>query len=337
MMVLETNFSNGCYVKSINSKFVDDDLVEVLGNSEDKRINLVTTVAAISRGNDNSKNPTARYKKLLKEAAPNMTINEIEESEHIDKAPGRPLEFSPVVTRVKFPTEDGGDYFLQSAIENMNIQVSGNVFLNDIMPFSYLDGDMLYTNMRALLSAGVQYKSIPYSYVTNYKIVEVKAPYFVFAQIRTHGKLSQVAVSERVVTEDEYWLPEGALHKVRTTLTSKHIEELKLNCIGCDKCRYGDRIDGATTIKELVDIFLELPIKKVQAILKIAGYHKEVYDRWPNHLKMKRWIIGGYTNDPKQWPHFLLEREAYEDKFTSWVQETTKEVAMNIKKVVCYG
>jgi hypothetical protein len=72
----------------------------------------------------------------------------------------------------------------------------------------------------------------------------------------------------------------------------------------------------------------------VQAILKIAGYHKEVYDRWPNHLKMKRWIIGGYMNDPKQWPHFLLEREAYEDKFTSWVQKTTKEVAMNIKKVI---
>jgi len=337
MKVTEVEYSNGCYVKSINARFLDENHECLLNVTEDIRTNMVTTIAAISRGNDGSKNPTSRYKKLLEEAAPNVSLKDLSKDGKVNKVAGRALEFAPVKLILKEPHDYNPNYYIGFNHRQLDIPVSKSVFLNDIMPFSYLENGFLYTNIRALVNAGVSYDLIPYSYIDNYEVVEVKAPYFAFAQVRTHGRLSQIAVSERVVKEDEYWLPEGTLHNVRTTLTSKYIKELNLNCIECTECMYGKRINACTTTKELTDIFLELPIAKVQKILKIAGYDKELYDRWPNHLKMKRWIIGGYTNDPKQWSHFLLEREAYPEKYKSWVQEATREVAENIKKVIIDG
>ena len=332
MKLMEKNFSNGCYVKDISP--YDNNLESILNNNEDIRVNIVTKVAAISRGNTESKNPIERYKKLLKEAAPNIDLTELKDGVKFDKVAGRPLEFAPVKLKVTFPEDDNALYYINTCHDGLKIPILRNAFLNKIMPFSYIEGNTLYTNIRTLVNAGIEYGLIPYTKVNNFRIVEVKAPYFVFAQIRTHGKLSQIAVSERVVKEDEYWLPEGALKQIKFKLTKDHIEDLNLNCDSHEFCKFGYRIHEVVTQNELIDIFLEMPIGKVKDILKIAGYHKEIYDRWPNHLKFKRWIMGGYMNDPKQWPHFLLEREAFENNYKSWVQETTKETAINIKEVI---
>ena len=345
MRVLEIEFSNGCYVKDIIYDLAThgDECGLLFNLNEEQRINMVTRVAAISRGKDKANNPTTRYGKLLNEAAPNIPIDtlNIMDGDGIGKAPGRPLEFAPVKLRheaitdiIDYKTNNVKIDYMLLLKDSFGVRVEKDIFFNDILPFSYLKDGWLYTNVRALVNAGIDYDLIPYEPTEGFNIIEVKAPYFVFAQIRTHGRLSQVAVSERVVTEDEYWLPEDVLIKVKTTLTKNLIEEMNLNCTSCDRCMFGKRIHGSTTIKELIGIFLELPIDKVQNILKIAGYDKELYNRWPNHLKFKRWVMGGYIQDPKQWPHFLLEREAYEDKYKSWVQETTKETALAIKKIL---
>jgi len=338
MKALEVEFSNNCYVKNITYDIeLNDERSEVLNLSEDQRIELVTRVAAISRGNDSAKNPTSRYGKLLKEAAPNVTIDDITDSDKdINKAPGRPLEFAPIKIKYDVVTE-----VLDCETESVRVEhvlvlnngfratIDTEVFLNNLIPFSFLKDGWLYTNIRALINSGISYDLIPYNPVTGFHVVEVKAPYFAFAQIRTHGKLSQVAVSERVVKEDEYWLPEGALERIQETLKEKGI-----NGFSCKSFVYCERMLKARTQKDLIDIMLSLPIIKIQNLLKDAGYHKEVYDRWPNHLKFKRWVMGGYMQDPKQWPHFLLEREAFEDRYKSWVQETTKDVALAIKQII---
>ena len=58
--------------------YVTDEVSTVSANganvNEENRIKFVTDLAAISRGNYESKNPEVRYKKLLKEAAPNINI-----------------------------------------------------------------------------------------------------------------------------------------------------------------------------------------------------------------------------------------------------------------------
>ena len=310
-----------------------------LNDTEETRINSVTKIAAISRGNDSAKKPASRYSKLLKEAAPNKRNGD----DKLPGAAGRPLEFAPiklcVIEDVNYKTVMLFGYSTDGVATEFVMSLPYIDYINELVPFSYVDEVSkhmftIHTNIRACLNAGIPYDKIPHTPVDNYRVVKVKAPYFVFAQIRTHGRLSQIAASERVITEDDYWLPDDVLVKVRTSLTTEHIEELKLNCVGCDGCKYGTRIHGATTISELADIFLELPVKKVQDILKLAGYHREIYNRWPNHLKYKTWIMGGYKNDPKAWQHFLLEREAYPDLYSSWVQEQTKEVACAIASVL---
>jgi len=340
MRVLDIEFSNGCYVKDITYDLAihDDDCNTIFNLNEEQRINMVTRVAAISRGKDKANNPTTRYSKLLNEAAPNVSMDTLDnmDSSNIKKAPGRPLEFAPVKLRYEVITDIIDcetnnvriDYMLLLK-DSFRVKVDKHVFFNDILPFSYLKDDWLYTNVRALVNAGINYDLIPYEPTEGFNIIEVKAPYFVFAQIRTHGRLSQVAVSERVVTEDEYWLPEDALERIKETLEKNGIDGI--NCMSLVYC---ERMLKARTQKDLIEIMLQLPIEKIQRLLKAAGYDKEVYDRWPNHLKFKRWVMGGYIQDPKQWPHFLLEREAYEDKYKSWVQETTKETALAIKKIL---
>jgi len=337
MKVTFTEFSNGCYVKDINYQIFGD--VDVPLNTDlDSRVNFVTSIAAISRGKDKSNSKYKRYDKLLKEAAPDLSFKELDVSNsEIGKVPGRPLEFAPVI--LDYHTTTVNDVYEVKVLHQISLKshvatLENEEFMNYIAPFSFIENGKLYTNIRALMAAGIKHDDIPFSHVTNYKAIEVKAPYFVFGQIRTHGRLSQIALSARVVEEDEYWLPEDVLSKVKKTLTYKHIEDMDLDCIGCDECKYSKRILDASSIDELVDIFLELPIGKVQNILKIAGYHKEIYDRWPNHLMYKRWIIGGYMNDPKAWSHFLLEREAYPELYSSWVQDTTRETAVAIKKVL---
>ena len=340
------------YVKTIEDKLGCK--YNEINTNRDSRINAVTAIAAISRGKDKSNNPEKRYQHLLKEAAPNISFYDLENANYdkLEHTAGRPLEFCPVVVRTmsrEILEEDGTTYIeTRLSLKDKPFYMESEDFINNIGKFGYIEtsdndksSDMgkLYINARALVNAGIKEEDIPYNKpeeLKDYFIAEIKAPYFVFAQLRTHGLLSQVAVSERVVESEEVWLPEDIfdrLEKVDTDLwrmisilpASYNTENINYQLDLAIKEKNPDR---------LIYIFEILPIDTVQKILKDLGYKKEIYQRWYNHMLYKTWIIGGYLNNPYHWGHFLLEREAYDNLLKSWVQPQTKETAKAIRKLI---
>lgn len=302
-------------------------------------IRTVTSCAAVSRGKNTSKNPKVRFGKLLKEAASNMSVEKIDsinEIIEIDKSAGRPLEFAPAV--LKYAINKGDNLIRVESLDGKALKhFTFPEFNNLIGEFSYLEDDTIYTNMRAVYNAGMDIEDVIGDYPEYYKhffIAKVRAPYFVFAQIRTHSKISQIAESARVLTHEDYWLPEDILERIKPILTPDFIEDNKLNCVGCDECKYADIILDATEIKEVVDVFLQLPVYKVVNILKEAKYPKEIYNRWPGFMEYKTWNMAGWLNDPNAWGHLLLEREAYPKLSKSWVQKQTKEVAQGLRDII---
>jgi hypothetical protein len=102
-----------------------------------------------------------------------------------------------------------------------------------------------------------------------------------------------------------------------------------------DKERYLMAMNEVNDKDGLVDFMLNtLTPEEGQSLLKAMGYKKEIYNRWPSHMKYKSWIIGGWLNNPYQWGHFLLEREAYPKLHNSWVQPQTAETAKAIRKLI---
>jgi len=327
------------YVKTIEDK-IGCKYNEINTNKEN-RIKAVTAIAAISRGKDKSTNPEKRYQHLLKEAAPNINFYDLENASYdkLEHTAGRPLEFCPVVFDV--------DTITSFKIDEEGNNISPIDFCNNISKFGYIEtsddksSDMgkLYINVRALINAGIKEEYIPYNKpeeLKDYFIAEIKAPYFVFAQLRTHGLLSQVAVSERVAKSEDVWLPEDIFDRLAKDDIPVWDTIAKL-CASYDKENLTFHIDLAIKEKSyerLIYMFKVLPIDAVQNILKDLGYKREIYQRWYNHMLYKTWIIGGYLNNPYQWGHFLLEREAYDNLLKSWVQPQTKEVAKAIRKLI---
>jgi len=325
------------YVRTIEDK-LGCSYCEINSNREN-RVNAVTSIAAISRGKDKSKNPEKRYQHLLKEAAPNYSFFDLleleEKGDKLEKVAGRPLEFCPVVINgynIISDIESNIPYAeLRLRLKDGEaLSMSHKDFSNTIGKFSYIEENIpdvweIYTNARALINAGIDESKIPFNRPTellNYFIVEVKVPYFVFAQMRTHGLLSQVAVSERVTEEDEYWLPSDLVDRV-----SKSNNPIK------------GILQGAKNKQEarerLYHLFFNgLSANNGKEVLKSLGYKKEIYNRYPSFLKYKTFIIGGWLNNPYQWGHFLLEREAFDRVLSSWTQEQTKETAKAIRKVI---
>ena len=335
-----TIYDKGIEVSNLYTNMSKDYRYGEYNLNEENRAEAVTTIAAISRGLDRSKNPKARMKKLLKEAAPDLSYTEIlSTTDKLKGVAGRPLEYAPVIVKYRHDT-------LYTLDGNL-IAIITNEDLFKLIRHSYCKSEIelglrltIYTNARALLHIGIRYEDIPYLDMSKvdirdrYFVCKVKAPYFVFAQIRTHGLLSQVAVSARVTEDDEYWLPDNIIDKLQENLDQKFIDLNDLNCFQYEQCKYGDRLLASKSIEEVKEIFLELPIDKVKVILKHIGYKAEIYNRWPSFMEYKSWMMGGWLIDPKGWGHFLLEREAYPDRISSWVQEETKITANLIRKLI---
>lgn len=335
-MVREINGTNGMgYVKTIEDKL--NVRYNNINSSEENRRSAVTSIAAISRGKDKSNNPDKRYQHLLKEAAPNISFYDLENMNYnkLEHVAGRPLEYCPVVLGYK--REFDMVYLIDLDNNTIIDKVHELKFMNDIVKFSHMTYDKIYTNLRALYNAGIEYNKIPYNKeINDYFICEVKAPYFVFAQMRTHGLLSQVAVSERVVDSEELWFPEDIFDRINKNDKALWYLIPKLSAM-YDKETITSQLDLAIkekSLSRLIHIFKTLPIDTVQQLLKDLGYKKEIYQRWYNHMLYKTWIIGGYLNNPYQWGHFLLEREAYDNLLKSWVQEQTKDTAKTIRRLI---
>lgn len=296
--------------------------VEEINYEGRSMIDVVTSIAAVSRGKDSSNNPEVRFENLLKEAS--------------NSTPGRPFEYYPVVL-------NGSMFKLGVLLTPLKIDgvtqpkaraIDMDVFLSKIARYSYIENTgeeyKIYTNARTLLKAGYTLKEIPATpnnELAKYKVVKIKCPMYIWAQLMTHCGLSKVSQSDRVTGSEEYWLPEDVFTKIR----SKR-EELSGTSLCFDRVtstlHYGD-FDGLLKI-----LLTEVSQEDAQLFFKELGYKREIWSRAPYYFKMKTFIMGGWKNDPNAWENLFLERGVYPDRWKTWAQRETVEVAKMIEAVV---
>jgi len=229
--------------------------------------------------------------------------------------PSRPLENIPV--KIYLEELEGGIWkiFAHHLDEEPILTTSTDRIL-DLMRHAYSSpmSDNFYvvhTNMRNLLQFGIDEKDIPYdSDIPQFVSFRIRAPYFVFAQIRTHGQLTQIAQSDRWSKENEYWLPAD----IEDRFKEKGI-------------LHADR-------EGILKYLLSLPPLRAQEILKEAGYPLEIYQRWPNHMKFKEWTLSGYIDDDKSIMHFLLQRKAYPELIKDKTQAQTAQVSKMMRELL---
>jgi hypothetical protein len=285
---------------------------EHANKNEDSRIEWVTSLAAVSRGKDKSNNPEVRYKSLMREAEGNM--------------PSRPLEFLPVVM--------DKDEFLKITSHATGIR-------RHIMRFSHYANNKIYTNMRALLYAGISYEDIPYNdEIKEFVAFKINSPMFVWAQIVTHTMLSTESQSDRVSEQNRYWLPEDLPDKIEllgkdVSYANEVIEQIYNDVEDIADAIAGEEIpaDADSFISYMTRIASQ---NDIQQLLKGIGYPREVWSRAPYYFKMKKFVITGWINDDLAWPHFLRERNAYADDGgpKNWTQPETAKYAKSIRQIL---
>lgn len=179
------------YVGLPTEGYVTDEVSTVptmLANlTQETREKFVTDLAAVSRGKDESKNPSARFKALLKEAAPNSKEDIVD---GFEGWASRPLEFAPAVVEfmeltdhnnesywtIVDATEQDKNYDSDYDMRLANVKLSKTDFYNKVVRFSYVEdchwnpsGLLVYTNIRTLLNTGVKYEDIPFIHTITYK------------------------------------------------------------------------------------------------------------------------------------------------------------------------
>lgn len=323
--------------------YITDEVSSVptnLSNYHEKnRAKFVTDLAAISRGKTESVSYQGRYSSLLKEAAPRLNPD----GTLSDKTPSRPLEFLPVVMKFMIAQNETITILL-----NMKFgyrEISHELFITKIARFSFVDFSTktLYTNMRCLLNAGFDYEDIPYNSkedLRNFRTFRVKVPMFVWSQIMTHTQLSKESQSDRVSTQDDYWLPEDLNERLQNATKDTLYDPTKevtpndpTNPASNVNTFILARLYRENTPKDVMDYILNnIPQNEIQNLLKALGYKKEIYQRAPYYFKYKEMVITGWANDPNAFHHFLLERNGYKDTYKNWTQKETEEFSKALKR-----
>lgn len=285
---------------------------------------VVTSIAAISRGKDKSNNPEKRWEHLLKEAALGTA--------------GRPLEYYGAVFEVVFYSHmvniiPYGILDEKYKIKNMDTLD----FINKISRYSHLgrlgdDRYILYTNYRTMLNAGWKVEEIPPLpegwYKDGFKIVKIRCPFFVWAQLMTHTRLSKISQSDRVSGSDEYWLPDDIFIRIKNKR-----EELSGTSLYYDRVLSNVKLNDRDSL--LNSIINDVSQNDAQEFFKELGYPREIWSRAPYYFKMKIFIMAGWTHDPSSWKNLFLERGVYPEEWNkTWVQKETKEVVEMIKEIV---
>lgn len=285
---------------------------------------VVTSIAAISRGKDKSNNPEKRWEHLLKEAAMGTA--------------GRPLEYYGAVFEVVFYSHmvniiPYGILDEKYKIKNMDTLD----FINKIARYSYLSrlGDdryLLCTNYRTMLNAGWKVEEIPPLpegwYKDGFKIVKIRCPFFVWAQLMTHTRLSKISQSDRVSGSDEYWLPDDIFIRIKNKR-----EELSGTSLYYDRVLSNVKLNDRDSL--LNSIINDVSQNDAQEFFKELGYPREIWSRAPYYFKMKTFIMGGWSHDPAVWKNLFLERGVCPEEWNkTWVQKETKEVVEMIKEIV---
>jgi hypothetical protein len=294
--------------------------------SEEMRIKFVTDMAAVSRGKFESNNAFKRYDKLLKEAAPTRYRQDVirtynKEDIPLSNTPSRPLEFIPVVLNLEL---DGSCVNLQ--LLNRWYTIPLGVFINRIGRYSFIDDGRLYTNLRCLLNAGIEYNQIPYNdfkEVFPFKAFRAKIPMFVWSQFMTHTQISKESQSDRVAEESDYWLPydfNSRLIDRRQTIRLLFQEELEI---------FLESHEAA------IDLLLNhLSQMECQDLFEQLGYNREIYSRAPYYFKYKEVVFAAWSNNSDTFQHFLLERNAYPELHKNWTQKETAEFASGLRQIL---
>jgi len=356
-------------IKLWNRGWVTDEVseipVEKANLNEENRMKWVTDLAATAYKKLESKNPEKRYKHLLKEAAPDSC------EEGCDKSPSRPLEMLPVVLKVNNATRE----ILNTKGKNQVI-IEKQKWDDYIKAFSYFDwktanGDevTVYTNMRACIKAGIPYDLIPYN--TEEEILKGKffairsyTPMFVWAQDKTHCRISSVSSSGRYVIEDEYWMPDDIFDKIIKAYEEKKLmivdpEILKTSVtefLKAENAEVGDdQIKTATlelfdsfiysneqfaipsyilgNLDALAELLLNWSQRKVTNFFKTLGYSLEIAERAIYYFKYKMMVRAAWGIDPRTWQHYFLERSAIPEKYKNKTQSQTAEEATAIREI----
>jgi len=305
-MILETIDRKGMMVSIYDSRYAN--------RSEEDRINWTTSLAAVSRGKDESSNPEKRYKSLMTEAEGNR--------------PSRPFEFLPIVVNIS-----------NGETDDMGIEDDRDV-ISLIKFSSFPREDIMCTNMRALINANAIYQNIPYNdKIDGFAAFRIRAPMFVWAQVVTHTQLSTESQSDRVAAENEYWLPEDIEERL-SLLYDKNSNNELLEKAERDGNNLANDIHSGK-IPTASDEFIEYMIAcasqhDVQLLLKLLGYKREIYSRAPYYFKIKEFVITGWVIDDNAWPHFLRERNAYADDGgpKNWTQKETMDLAIMIRELL---
>ena len=148
-----------------------------------------------------------------------------------------------------------------------------------IQHFGFSVDGKYHTNAREFLSWGwsLEY-ALQFISFTNYKVIHCVTPYFMYGQISTHTQLTTVSHSQRYADCDRgYWKP----------------DEAKILCE--DEWNALVRRASPNRLRDVMKF--DFKIKR-----------KEVFDRGADMLQYRPFTIGGFTNNPNAWRHFIKQR-----------------------------
>jgi len=173
--------------------------------------------------------------------------------------------------------------------------------------FGFFSDSKYHTNARELLNWGWEMKDVLKTVdFTNYAVFKCETPYFIYGQVSTHNQLTTVSHSQRYAECDRgFWMPPevgGYLNTVRLMIDPQdHWDNL------CENAKPSN----------------------LTTFMKSCGVvRKEIFSRGRDMLQNRVFVIGGYTNNPNAWGHFLEQRL---DKHT---QLETREFAMMLDEQI---
>lgn len=169
-----------------------------------------------------------------------------------------------------------------------------------------------YTNVRELLNWGWSWEEvIEVVDFTHYKAVKCTAPYFIYGQVSTHTQITSVSHSNRYTESNlGYWMPDEFI------LWYFEAYETDDYFLAQD---YWDE-----TIETLSILGLRDFMKDTLGITR-----REVYARGADMLQYRVFCLGGYTNNPNGWEHFINQR--LHDPHT---QKETRELTAMIEEAI---
>lgn len=157
--------------------------------------------------------------------------------------------------------------------------------------FGFWLGTKYYTNVRELLNWGMSLDNVLKMVdFTHYKVFKCETAYYVYGQISTHTQLTTVSHSQRYAECDrDYWMP--------PEVNETWLAECDPDCIEPTPKEWWNNI---------INNYSPLQLKELMKNCDIT--RKEIFDRGADMLQNRVFTIGGYTNNPNAWQHFLRQR-----------------------------